>query len=269
MSGGLPNFLIIGAMRSGTTSLSQALGAHPQAFMFPGKEIHFFDRHFDRGVEWYRSHFAEATGQRAVGESTPAYMYVDWAVPRMAQTVPEARLVAVLRNPVDRAYSHYWRRRGLRREHRPFAEAIRPELESTDMPGFLTPSRYLPQLQRVLDHYPREALHVVLFEEYARDPRTVFASLCRFLDIDAGVVPSALGRPVNPSRTFRSEAILRYTNRRPRTRLKRLLARLNARKARPYPPMDPEIRGELVEVFREHNDALAALLGRDLSVWDR
>lgn len=267
MRGALPNFLIIGAMRSGTTSLARAISAHPDAFMFTGKEIHFFDRHFDRGLDWYRSQFTGVAGEGAVGESTPAYMYVEWAVPRIAEVLPNVKLTAVLRNPVDRAYSHYWRRRGLRREKRGFSEAIREEMR-LDVPGYLTPSRYLPQLQRVLQHFPREALHVIIFEEYARDPHRVYASLSRFLGIDDAFVPPGLGERVNPSRSYRSSALLRYTESRPRSRLKRVVARLNARKPRPYPPMDRGIRQELLETFREHNAALAGVLGKDLSAWD-
>src|SRR5437764_7156012 len=109
----LPNFFIIGAMRSGTTSLTRYLNAHPDVFVAPGKELHFFDQRFDRGLDWYRDCFERAAGQRAIGEATQSYMYDAEAMTRLAVTVPKARLLAILRNPVDRAWSHYWLNRAL------------------------------------------------------------------------------------------------------------------------------------------------------------
>lgn len=268
MTGTLPTFVIIGAQRSGTTSIARALEAHPEAFMVRQKEVHFFDRHFDRGLDWYRARFSGVRDEPAVGEATPAYMYADGAMARMAEVLPHAKLVTVLRNPVDRAYSHYWHERGLAREDRPFSEAIAADRAGEGGKGYLDRGKYLPQLERVVGHYPREALHVMLFEDFRDDPRAAFASLCRFLDIDDAFAPEHLGDPVNPFRMYRSLRMRLYTRQRPRTRFKRILARLNARRPRPYPPMDPAAREELVRLFREPNAALGAWLGRDLSMWD-
>src|SRR5688572_14326389 len=113
----LPDFLIVGAMRSGTTSLHKYLQAHPDVFVASGKEVHFFDRRYGRGLDWYRSRFAGVTTERVVGEATPAYMYDENAIARIAHDLPDARLIVVLRNPVDRAYSHYWRNRSRGREN--------------------------------------------------------------------------------------------------------------------------------------------------------
>ena len=103
----LPNFVVIGAMRSGSTSLYKYLQAHPDVFM-PRKEIHFFDVKWDRGIAWYHTRFEGYAGQTAIGEATPTYLADPVALDRMAATIPDARLVAVLRDPIDRAYSHYW-----------------------------------------------------------------------------------------------------------------------------------------------------------------
>src|ERR1051326_983405 len=111
----LPTFLIIGAGRSGTTSLARYLGSHPHVFMARAKEMHFFDSD-SKTREWYRPRFAEARRQTAVGEATPNYLYEPAAIKRMAAIVPEARLIAILRDPVDRAYSHYWQNRSLGKE---------------------------------------------------------------------------------------------------------------------------------------------------------
>jgi hypothetical protein len=273
MAGRLPTFVIVGAMRSGTTALARHLGAHPDVFMAEEKEIHFFDRHWARGQDWYRGRFVRASGERMVGEATPAYLYHPEVPARMAEVLPEARLIAILRNPVDRAYSHYWLQRGLGRERRGFAEAI--EEEEREGPvleadfAYLGCSRYLPQLQRMGRYFARASLLVLVFEELQRDPGTLYRTACRFLGIDPEYAPSDLGRLMNPYRDYRSLRLRLYTRSPPPTVLKRALARLNTVRGSSYPPLDPVLREELSSRFAGPNAALAEWLGRDLSVWGR
>ena len=116
--GALPNFFIAGTMRSGTTSLTRYLDAHPDVFIAPQKEIHYFDLNYPRGIDWYRQQFSNVDREVAVGDATPSYVYLEEAVARMTETVPDARVIVLLRHPVDRAYSHYWLRRALGAENR-------------------------------------------------------------------------------------------------------------------------------------------------------
>ena len=271
----LPNFLIVGAMRSGTTSLARYLGAHPEVFIAARKEIHFFDLHFDRGLAWYAHHFARAGGKRAVGEATPSYMYSERAVARMARVVPQARLITILRDPVDRAYSHYWLNRQGGRETLPFADAIAAELELEERGEPLVGRRrpymrgghYLGFLQALCRHFPRDALLVLILEDMRDRPHETFAAACRFLGVDDTFVPPNLGERINRFVAYRSMR-LRYLARRLPRPLHRVVARLNVREAF-YPPMDPATRTFLRERFTDDNAALAAWLGRDLAVWSR
>ena len=270
----LPNFIIIGAMRSGTTSLARYLGAHPQVFMVAQKEIHFYDVNFERGLSWYTGQFARAGGKRAVGEATAAYMYNEEAIARMAQTVPQARLIVVLRNPVDRAYSHYWLNRARGREPLEFSEAIRTEPQRLTWDAhqpfnrrrlYLEGSRYLIYLQRVCRYFPRDALLTVVLEELRDAPGATFGAVCRFLGVDASFVPPNLGRPINRFVMFRSLRLRNFARQLPRP-LRRVVDRFNVRQAT-YPPMDPGVRQLLQERFAGENEALARWLGRDLSIW--
>ena len=269
----LPNFIIIGAMRSGTTSLARYLGAHPQVFMAAKKEVHFFDFHFDRSLDWYARHFARAGGKTAVGEATPGYMYNERAIARMARLVPQARLIVVLRNPVDRAYSHYWLNRARGHEPLDFAAAIaveperlaNPKLEFGRRGVYLEGSRYLKYLLRVCRYYPRSALHVVIFEDLRDEPRAVYAAVCRFLGVGESFLPPNLGRPINRFVAFRSLGLRNLGRRLPRP-LRRVVDRLNVREAS-YPPLDSALRKALQEQFAGENAALAAWLSRDLSIW--
>lgn len=105
----LPNFLIVGAARAGTTSLYYYLKQHPDVFMSPKKEIDFFDvdKNFEKGLDWYERYFEGYTGQKAIGEASPLYMYLEKVPKRIAKVIPDVKLIFILRNPVDRAYSHY------------------------------------------------------------------------------------------------------------------------------------------------------------------
>lgn len=272
--GDLPNFLIIGAMRSGTSSLAHYLRGHPDVFMARNKELHFFTDRFERGLDWYRYQFAGSARYPVVGEATPTYMYDPVAIERMGAVVPDAKLVAVLRNPVDRAYSHYWHQVEKKRESASFADAVTAESERlTGTCGierrtwaYLEKGRYLAQLTNVCDMYPREALQVVLFEDLRDRPGDVFASLCEFLGVECGERPRSLGKIVNPHINVRSEWVREKARRLPKP-VRDLVGRVNAPRAA-YPPMAPETRSMLQRHFTADNDALAAWLGRDLSAWD-
>lgn len=265
-----PNFFIIGAMRSGTTALARYVGAHPDVYVAPEKEVHFFDRFYDRGLDWYRSRFAGAGAERAIGEATQTYMYLPEVLPRLAEAAPDARLIAILRNPVDRAYSHYWLNRSFRVETLDFRAATaagldRPVRRRQDF-AYVERGRYLVQLERVCEYFPRKALHVVLFEDLIHEPGETFASVCRFLDVDPEIRPSNLGDSINRHLEFRSLRLRSLSRRLPRP-MGLVVGRLNARPV-DYPPMDEAVRRELSQRFAEDNAHLAGWLGRDLSAWD-
>lgn len=279
MIGRLPNFIIVGAAKSGTTSLAHYLRPHPQVFMAAAKEVHFFDEGFDEGIDWYRAHFAgaAAAAATAVGEATPVYMYDAAAVARMAATVPDARLVAVLRDPVDRAYSHYWMNRRQGREDLSFSDAVAAEPERLAAPlaarphfAYVDRGRYLVQLRRLVEHFSRDQLHVVLFDDFAPATReATYAGVCRFLEVADDVRPAALGRAFNESVAFRSLPVRRLTHQVARAGLRRtskLIGRLNVRRIS-YPPLSPPERARVAALFAGENEALAAWLGRDLSFW--
>jgi hypothetical protein len=264
----LPTFVIIGAMRSGSTSLYKYLQAHPAIFM-PRKEIHFFDRRWDNGLDWYRSRFDGYAGQPAVGEATPTYLSDPAAIDRMAETIPDARLVAILRDPAERAYSHYWMERIRDREPRTFDEAVADELGRTrdDRTDYLARGRYLPQLEAVVRRFPRDHLEVVLFDDLRDRPEATYRDVCRFLGVDDGFVPDVIGERVNRFVAFRSMKVRGWRRRLPKTlKIGRIVGKLNAVEGR-YPPMPPEVGAELRRHFASDNAALADWLGRDLSHW--
>jgi hypothetical protein len=265
----LPTFVIAGAMRSGTTSLTRWLRGHPDVWMSPNKELHYFDTRWEQGVgiDEYRQNFAGWSHEHAVGEATPNYVYHRDAMQRLAAVVPSVRVVLSLRHPVDRAYSHYWARRSRGIETRGFAEVVaaEPDVPVTDDGGLLARGRYLEQINRTLRHLDRDQLLVLLFDDLERQPTETFAQLCAHIGVDPKTVPSEVGQAANVHRHFRSERVRRFSLRLPK-KVGNAIGHVNSRVER-YPTMDAPLRHALCEQFRPHNDALAEWLGRDLSIW--
>jgi hypothetical protein len=271
--GRLPDFLIIGAMRSGTSSLARYLRAHPSICLATRKEVHFFDRNFDRGTEWYVSHFPCAHPGHLTGEATQTYLFDEEALDRMASVVPDARLIVLLRHPIERAYSHYWLNRARGREPLDFGAAVQAEPERVDRGGlnerfwysYLGRGRYARQLTAVTERYSRDQLLVHLFEDLRDSPAATYASICRFLGIEDGFHPANLGSVVNPYVTFRSVRFRALSQRLP-SRLHRAVGRLNTRSGS-YPPMEAALRRRLIQEFEAEIAPLESWLGRDLSSW--
>ena len=191
MRGRLPTFLVVGAVKAGTTSLFEYLRTHPDVFMPERKELSFFvhEHNWRRGLDWYRAQFADADGAAAVGEASPSYAW--WPsfgrVPeRIAATVPDVRLVYVVREPFARMRSMYLHAVALGGERRPIERAL------AEVPDYLDTSRYATQLERHLRYADAGRLLVVTAEDLrarrAETVRRVFA----FLGVDDGWTPPNL-----------------------------------------------------------------------------
>lgn len=283
--GRLPNFLILGAAKSGTTSLSSYLTEHPDVFVAIQKEVDFFDdeTNWQRGPEWYREQFAGATTETAVGEATPSYLF-DPALPeRIFDLMPDAKLIVTLREPASRAYSHYMHWVSLQAaDPRPFSQAIADELAGDpDGSGVLAPGVhgyvargiYLPQLERYVAKFGRDRLHVILLDDISSDPVGVWEDLCRFLGVDPAFRPESLGSVQNAHHTFRPQWLYRFMVRHGLyEKLGRRLGtffvfRVTKMRFEQPPPADPATMQRLREFYAPHVAALGDWLGRDLSRW--
>lgn len=178
-----PNFLVIGAMKCATTSICDILAEHPQAFVSRPKEPNFFsnDAKFRKGLKWYLSLFAGAAGKIAIGEGSTNYTKAPLFLrspERIAKHLPHAKLIYVVRHPLERIESH-WRHQivEIRQDHA-LAEAM------ARWPEMLDISLYWRQLSRYREHYPDEQILVVFFEDFASHPEAVMGQVCDFLGID-------------------------------------------------------------------------------------
>jgi hypothetical protein len=241
----LPDFLIIGAQKSGTTSLYHYLVAHPSIAPAKAKGVHYFEEHYGKGIRWYRSRFPVDVNERLTGEATPEYLFYPHVPERVARDLPAVRLIALLRNPIDRAYSHYQHERALGAETLSFPDALaaeddrlRGELERAyGDPEYLSHALlhhsyrsrglYADQLRRWLGVVPRERILILGSERLFDDPAGVTDEALSFL-----------GLTTMQGRTF---------------------PKMNARA---YQPMEGAIREELRRSFHEPNEDLYRLVGR-------
>lgn len=271
----LPTFVGIGVARGGTTWLHTLLSGHPDVYMpTRRKEVRFFDRNHDRGLDWYERFFcpsADADRFGAIGEISPQYFYCDECPDRIATSLPAAKLLVMLRHPVDRAYSHYGFVVQRRNYHGSFEEflAARPTMLEK---GFY--SRYL---DRYLRRFERERILALVFERAVRDDDMARGALSAFLDLPVDGFPTSVGR-VNASTVPRfgslSNVAVLTGRRLRRTRLESVVdlgGRLGARRAltkgRPLPRLDGDLRTKLSEPYRAEFDELERRFRVDVSCW--
>jgi hypothetical protein len=271
----LPTFLGIGVPRAGTTWLHTLLSAHPEVYL-PSrrKEVRFFDRHHDQGQGWYEEFFCtseEARGYRAIGEISPQYLYCEECPGRISALVPTAKLIVMLRHPVDRAYSQFgfvMQRRDFRGSFEEFV-ATRPR--ALEM-GFY--SRYL---ESYLRHFERSRILPVVFEEAVSEHSEVRHDLAGFLGISEELLPGATDR-VNPSTVPRFRSLSSFavkTGRRLRRHhlesLVDVAGRLGLRRlltsGRRVPPLEKGLKRELSQMYAGEFDELERSWGIDLSPW--
>jgi hypothetical protein len=253
----VPDYLIIGTKRGGTTSLQQYLTAHPDVLEpKAAKASHYFDANFSKGWSWYRAHFPLQRwmdGERAagrpvvVGEASPYYCFHPLALDRIAARVPDVKLIIVLRDPVERAWSHYSYEVARGNEDLPFADALDAEPARTEgvadrirrgevdddrhwrLHTYVQRGLYAEQIQAAHDRFPAHQLQVVVSEELFAQPLDVMNQVFAFLGVD-------------PVDSGHFEAV-------------------NANKKS---ALDPVVRERLASYYAPHNRQLYELLGREL-----
>jgi len=289
----LPDFIVVGAAKAGTTALYWYLADHPQVFMSRVKETNYFAFGLDeRGhllygdpelhhfpittLDAYERSFEGAGDARAVGEASPIYLECPQSATRIRDTVPDARILCGLRDPIDRAYSDYQmylRSRGRRfdpaRELTPSAPWARPDSH------WMQISLYHEALRRYFDVFPRERIFVFLFDDLKADQVGLVRDIYRFLGADDGFVPD-FGTPHNVGgmpasmlleRVLTNDSLRRAVDPWIPQRAADWERRTRKRNLRRAPRLPSELGQELRERFREDIGQTAELIGRDLSFW--
>lgn len=299
----LPNFLVIGAAKSGTSALHQYLLQHPAIFLHPTwKEARFFaydghpptyrgpgdlksNRRALSSLDAYAAYFRDVKNETAVGEVSPVYLFHERAPACIQRYVPDVKLIAVLRHPVDRGYSHFLH---LVRDHREplrdFAQALAEEDARVEANWewswfYRRVGRYADQLERYFARFDRRQIQIHLYDDFEADPVRVCQSIFRFLGVDDGFVPDSSKRynestfSTNPARTRRLLAFAHAV-----VPVKRVLPTQWWRRGsmiwrRAYasdhfkPTLDPDLRRQLTASCQDEIHRLETLIERDLSHW--
>jgi len=276
----LPNFLILGAQKAGTTTLHSALELHPQVYTASPKELSFFNKeeNYRKGIEWYASFFKNWTTEKVAGEGTPSYLWDERVPARIKKHLPQAKFIILLRNPVDRAYSAYWYAYISGSETLPFEKALDVEPLRAQygdairgFSSYLDRGRYVRQLNRYFDLFNRERFLILIFEEYVQNPDEALICVTSFLGIDCTKEFLEMAQKIkkNVSRIPRSKTIHKFVpfliKKFPLLGRAFRYANLKVGK---YPPMNQDTRQKLKEIFKEEIKQLEELLGRDFSIWN-
>lgn len=270
----LPNFLVIGARKGGTTSLSRYLRGHPQVFIPPVTEPLFFSSNWDRGRAWYESLFDEAGQARAVGEKSTEYTAHPTfsEVPkRIAKLLPEVRLIYLVRHPIERMLSeyHYYVKRGMLRDHSAEHALLHDD--------YLYLSSYAMQIDQYLEYFPRDQLLIAKSEDLKSDRIQTLTRVYEFLGVDARVLPRHVDREHNTTPEGRvrrpADKVLRRipgygvaASLAPRS-LARLKYRLTTKQPPPRPTLSEGARRELEDRLRDDVRRLRRYMGDDFDGW--
>jgi hypothetical protein len=297
-----PDFFIVGAPKCATTSMYEYLKQHPEIFMPKKKEPHFFGTDivtpskYIRDKNEYLSLFAEAQDERRVGEASVWYLYSELAAAEIKAFCPSARIIIMLRNPVDMIYSlHSEFLYHGQEEIEDFGSALEAEEDrkrGLHIPGNCTHysakiffyrevARYTSQIQRYLDVFGRENVHIIILDDLRRRIAQIYREMLRFLDVSPKFQPDF--RIINSSKALRNKTLQNFLNNPPRlvhvvaksltlpavrqiliSKLLRLNRRHDCRR-----PMAPELRQRLQEEFTPEVESLSELLCRDLTHWIR
>jgi len=288
----MPNFLIIGAMKSGTTALYYYLEQHPDIYMSPVKEPNFFSSQEQENaadtvthIETYQHLFRGVSGQKAIGEASHSYLYEPSAAAEIRRYVPEAKLIAILRNPIDRAYSHFLHMvRSGTESLDDFARALQEEEvgihKGRTFQDYIGRGLYYEQLKRYFTTFSREQVRVYLYEDLSDAPIRTVQDAFRFLKVDDSFVPDvSLRRNVSGHPKYKTlDWLLRrqgrikhaakiYLPARMRWRFSRAFDALKTRNLAEPPPLRSEVRRQLIGVYRQDILKLQDLIHRDLSGW--
>lgn len=288
----LPNFLIVGAQKSGTSSLNYYLQEHPEIYMHP-KELHFFDDRdgtYNQGLGYYGSFFNETEKQKVVGECTPCYMYAADAPQRIHSVLPDVKVAFIMRNPVDRAYSAYWKNIKNGREKYSFEDALAYEKKRIEINrwhrlqfSYISRGFYYEQIERYMTLFQKENMLFLLFEDFIAKPQEILNRVYKFIDVDSELENKRVNEVRNFATMSKSKILFQLSKgqyplpalldyllyKTPMHRIiKAVNKKINVKKFN-YPPMKPETRKRLLDQYGPSNEKLSKLIGQDLSIWSK
>ena len=262
-----PNFIGLGAARAGSTWIARNLMQHPDIFLPGKKELHYFDRHFQDGQAYYEHEFAEWAGERVVGEITPNYFHNPTVAPLIKEQYPEIKLIVCLRNPVQRAYSHYWRLIAVSPsdQQKSFEEMLQSTNEILDV------GCYYNHLTRYYSHFGPDQILALIFDDLNANPEAFLSNIYAFLDVEDKSSTLLAQQRINAAASHqglgRSTSLWFVYRLARRLKFYALSNRLEQVNSRELPEMQTNTKQYLIDYYSDQVNKLQDLIGRDLSDW--
>jgi hypothetical protein len=261
-------FLMVGCQRCGTTWTDAALRSHPQIYLPPRKQSYFFDRYYAKGIDWYMERFVGVEPEQiAVGEVATGYCLPE-ASALMAKQFPNVKLIMVMRNPVERAYSNFQSRQ-TESGWTSFEQAI-----ETD-PELLERGQYIDQIEGLLQFYDRSQMLLLLYDDLNKDDRMYLRSILEFIGVDPDVDTKMFGQRKNAAyfpklrKLLHSVGLKSTVNLMSKTWVGDQLRKSRKNSGLAYKPMNDGTKEKLIEHFKPFNVKLSELLQRDLTHWSK
>ncbi|UZS00179.1 sulfotransferase domain-containing protein [Chondrinema litorale] len=265
-----PNFLIIGAPRAGTTWIDKNIRCHPEIYLPPKKEVHFFDNNYEKGVDYYMSNFDGVSNEKAIGEITPSYLHRDQIAEKIYRTLGDIKLIMCLRNPTERLYSRYWNAKSKFAENKnlSFEEKINSKEE------FIQEGLYFTHIEKYLKLFSKENILILLYDDLKNDPELFLKSIYNFLEVDAEFKAPLMNNKINSASSKKllgKSIILNYLSRGLRkAKLYQISQKIEDVNSVKLPQMKYETKKWLTEeVYYESNKKLEGMIGKTLDSWNK
>jgi len=266
----LPNFLYIGADKSGSTWIYECLKEHPEVCVPVCKDLQFFERYFNRGLKWYESFFRDCGKAKAIGEVSHNYLFHKEAAKRIFYTIPKVKLIACLREPIERAFSEYLHliRNGATFS---FAEALKQH------PELVENGRYVKHLKNYFELFDRKQMLILFYDELQKDPASFIQRIYNFLGVDDRFRPSVLHKRILPDSKPRIRFLaalghkialllreMGYLNLLGKIKSSKFIKNLLYKKLEKLPEMDPSVCEYLYKIYQPELCELTLLLRTNL-----
>ncbi len=266
------DFLIVGAMKAGTTTLSRYMETNPNIYI-PENEVHFFNnsKNFKKGIPWYNQHFLVSPNYKIYGEKTPAYSYDPQCAERIYNYNKNIKLIWILREPTMRTYSNYSHCIMNGYEHLSFEDAIslnQEELNENIYRDYKRRSIYIEQINRFLKFFPIDNMHFIIFENFKRETKSELFRLSEFLGVKNEYKELSKSKR-NPSFIPASSSLEFYTKKIfGNSVIWKAVHLINEKLGTPPPPLSLNTKKELQNYFLPYNKELKKVINQDLSLWE-
>jgi hypothetical protein len=274
----LPNFIGIGAYRSGTTWLYEVLRLHPEIFMSPEKETNFFSNTYEKGINWYKKFFKNLKNEKIIGEISPSYLDHELAAKRMKEIIPDAKLILSLRNPVEQIISRYFFLVARQMYNKTFEEAL------DENPDLIEYALYYKHIQRFLRYFSRDQILILIYDDLIIDERAFLKEIYRFMGVNNNFFPPKINEKILTSRypkirtietavvilskVLRKFRLYSFVDGLKTLGIDKVIKKWNTKDTKILDRIDLKTRDRLNAIFEEDKKMLSTFIERDLSFWN-